>query len=53
MSNLAKKIAEGLAAAWSSGKVEKMASFFTDGCVFEDVCGGIPSKKEVKQWQST
>jgi len=34
------KIAEGLAAAWSSGDVEKIASFFTDDCIFEDVCAG-------------
>ncbi len=34
------RIAEGLAAAWSSADVEKIASFFTDDCIFEDVCVG-------------
>jgi hypothetical protein len=34
------RIAEGLGAAWSSRDVEKMASFFTVDCVYEDVCSG-------------
>jgi steroid delta-isomerase-like uncharacterized protein len=34
------RIAHGLAAAWSSGDVEKIASFFTDDGIFEDVCVG-------------
>ncbi len=34
------RIAEGVVAAWSSGDVEKLASFFTDDCVYEDVCSG-------------
>ncbi len=44
------KIAEGLAAAWSSADVEKIASFFTDDCVFEDVCVGevCRNKEELK-----
>ncbi len=29
-----KRIAEGLATAWSSGDVEKIASFFTEASVF-------------------
>jgi ketosteroid isomerase-like protein len=36
----AERIAEGLAAAWSSGDVEKIASFLVEDCVFEDVCAG-------------
>jgi len=44
------RIAEGLAAAWSSADVEKIASFFTDDCMFEDVCVGevYYSKEELK-----
>jgi len=40
MSSRAKAVAEGLAHAWSSGDVDKIASFFTEDCVFEDVCSG-------------
>lgn len=40
MSTDAERIAEGLAAAWSSGDVEKIASFFTDDWAYEDVCAG-------------
>ena len=35
----AKKIAEGLAVAWSSGNPEEIASF-SDDCIFEHVCDG-------------
>jgi ketosteroid isomerase-like protein len=41
MSDRARNIVEGLAAAWSSGDVEKILSFFTDDGVFEDVCNGV------------
>lgn len=39
MNNI-KSLVEGVAIAWSSGKVEKIASFYTDDCLFEDVCSG-------------
>jgi len=35
----AEALTAGLAAAWSRGDVEGIVSFFTDDCVFEDVCG--------------
>ena len=35
------RIAEGLGAAWWSGDVEKIASFFTVDCVYEAVCHGF------------
>jgi ketosteroid isomerase-like protein len=38
MSDCVKTNVEGLAAAWSSGDAEKIASFFTEDCIFEDVC---------------
>lgn len=40
MQSQAETLAEGLAEAWSSGDAEKIASFFTEDCVFEDVCNG-------------
>ena len=40
MSNRALLIAEGLASAWSSGDANKIASFFTEDCFYEDVCQG-------------
>ncbi|MCJ7708207.1 MAG: ester cyclase [Anaerolineales bacterium] len=41
MAGEAKALAAGLAAAWSRGDVEGIVSFFTDDCVFEDVCHGV------------
>jgi hypothetical protein len=38
MSNRLKTMVEGLAAAWSSGDAEKIAFFFTEYGIFEDVC---------------
>ena len=35
------RIAEGLGAAWRPGDVEKMGSFFTVDCVYENVCNGF------------
>ena len=40
MSSRAQAVAEGLASAWSSGDVDKIAAFFTEDCVYEDVCAG-------------
>ncbi|KPK67102.1 hypothetical protein AMJ87_13920 [candidate division WOR_3 bacterium SM23_60] len=44
------RIAQGLAAAWSSVDAEKIVSFFADDCVFEDVCVGYVchGKEELK-----
>lgn len=38
--NKIRSIVEGVAAAWSLHDVEKIASFFTEDCIFEDVCSG-------------
>ena len=38
MTTSMREMAEGLAAAWSCGDVEGIASFFTEDGVFEDVC---------------
>lgn len=40
MDNKIRSLAEDVAAAWSSHNVEKIASFFTEDCLFEDVCCG-------------
>jgi steroid delta-isomerase-like uncharacterized protein len=40
MDNKIRSLAEGAAAAWSSHDAEKIASFFTEDCIFEDVCSG-------------
>ncbi len=40
MQTEAERIAQGLAEAWSSRDVDKIASFFTEDCLFEDVCTG-------------
>ena len=40
------------AAAWSSGDVEKVASFLTDDCVIENLGGGMiyRGQEEIKAW---
>jgi len=40
------------AAAWSSGDVEKVASFLTDDCVIENLGGGViyRGQEEIKAW---
>jgi steroid delta-isomerase-like uncharacterized protein len=40
------------AAAWSSGDVEKVASFLTDDCVIENLGGGMIycGQEEIKAW---
>jgi len=40
MNNNIRSLIEGVAAAWSSSNPEKVASFYTDDCLFEDVCSG-------------
>ena len=46
---------EDYLAAWNSHDVEKIASFFTDDCVYEDVAVGAVSrgKEELKAFAST
>jgi len=41
MAGEAEALTAGLAAAWSKGDVDGIVSFFTDDCVFEDVCSGV------------
>ena len=40
MATDAERIMKDYFAALNSHDVEKIASFFTDDCIFEDVCGG-------------
>jgi steroid delta-isomerase-like uncharacterized protein len=42
-------------AAWASHDVEKIASFFTDDCIYEDVASGVVSrgKEELKAFIKT
>ena len=40
MQNELEKIPEGLEAAWNSPDIEKILSFFTDDCVYEDIGAG-------------
>jgi len=42
----------GYPAAWSAHDVEKVASFFTDDCVFEDMAVGVVNryKEEAKDF---
>ena len=45
-----KKAAKDLIGAWNSHDVDKIASFFTDDCVYEDLAFGVVNrgKKELK-----
>jgi steroid delta-isomerase-like uncharacterized protein len=47
-----KKMFEDYGLAWSSYDVEKIASFFTDDCIYEDVATGAVNhgKKELKDF---
>ena len=47
-----KKVAADFIGAWNSHDVDKIASFFTDDCVYEDVAFGVVNrgKKEIKDF---
>jgi steroid delta-isomerase-like uncharacterized protein len=47
-----KKVAADFIRAWNSHDVDKIASFFTDDCVYEDVAFGVVNrgKKEIKDF---
>jgi steroid delta-isomerase-like uncharacterized protein len=52
MSTDLKRMLEEYAASWSSGDPDKIASFCTDDCVFENVGGGSVHRghEELKAW---
>jgi len=54
MANDVERMFEDYLAAWSSHDVEKIASFFTDDCVYEDVAVGAVNrgKEELKAFAS-
>ena len=47
-----KKVAKDLIGAWNSHDVDKIASFFTDDCVYEDLAFGMVArgKKEINDF---
>lgn len=47
-----KKLAKDYVGAWNSYNADKITSFFTDDCVFEDLAAGIVNrgKKELKDF---